>query len=318
MMSESTPVPYQKWEVKRIPLEKIIVPEKRLRAYRDDKEEYSLEATAKKYGIINEIGVRPLPDGNYELIYGEGRLKTLKNLGATEVDAKVWHVDDVMAIELQLMENYARGRIDPREFFMVINELFEKYGKTVDEIAELTGYSTERIEQLLRIRDADPEIKLAFLEGQISAAHVEELMKILDETKRLETLDLVLRTNMSASALREYRKHAIEGICDRCGQAKPPLIEFSGLFLCQDCLNALMGEAMRAGREEGELITCEFCRDRFPLHEISWVGICNRDLELLKTVKEYVGLTLGIDPLHVFKEHFVQFLQDLRRERGSR
>ena len=306
---------YQKWEVKRIPIDKIVVPEKRLRAYRDEKEQHSLEATAQKFGIINEIGVKPLPDGRFELIYGEGRLRTLQKLGAKEVDAKVWYVSDDMAIELQLMENYARGRIDPKEFFMVIDELFTKYGKTPEEIADLTGYSVERIKQLLKIRDLDEQTKLAFLEGEINMAQVEELMRIKDETKRLEVLDMVLRTRMSAQDIRNYRKHVIEGICDRCGLPKPPLVYVNGMWLCHDCLVEVQQEFMKEAARLEKGFTCEFCRQQFQEHEIMWVGICNKDYELLKAVKEYVGLSLGKDPLYVYKEDFMQFIKWLRGEK---
>ena len=52
---------------------------------KDDKEMFLLQESIGKYGILNPLIVRPLPDGYYEIISGHRRKYAAEKLGYRKV-----------------------------------------------------------------------------------------------------------------------------------------------------------------------------------------------------------------------------------------
>jgi len=60
-------------------------------------------------GVIHEPVVRCTARGEYELIAGAHRIKELEAKGEKTVKCKVIDADDRLALEINLIENIARG-----------------------------------------------------------------------------------------------------------------------------------------------------------------------------------------------------------------
>ena len=52
---------------------------------KDDKEMFLLQESIEKYGILNPLIVRPVPDGYYEIISGHRRKHAVEKLGYRKV-----------------------------------------------------------------------------------------------------------------------------------------------------------------------------------------------------------------------------------------
>ena len=52
---------------------------------KDDKEMFLLQESIEKYGILNPLIVRPVPDGYYEIISGHRRKHAAEKLGYRKV-----------------------------------------------------------------------------------------------------------------------------------------------------------------------------------------------------------------------------------------
>jgi ParB family transcriptional regulator, chromosome partitioning protein len=72
-----------------------------------------LITSIKAYGILEPLIVRPLPNGNYELVAGERRLRAAKAIGLTEVPIVVRDFSDEQAFEVSLLENLQRDDLNP-------------------------------------------------------------------------------------------------------------------------------------------------------------------------------------------------------------
>jgi ParB family transcriptional regulator, chromosome partitioning protein len=59
--------------------------------------------------------VRPLPDGEYELVAGERRLRAAREIGLESVPIVVRDLDDRQALQVALMENLQREDLNPVE-----------------------------------------------------------------------------------------------------------------------------------------------------------------------------------------------------------
>lgn len=64
-----------------LPLYKIVLPSSQPRRYFDKDKMESLTESVRSSGVLQPVLVRPLPDGNYELVAGERRFKAAKNVG---------------------------------------------------------------------------------------------------------------------------------------------------------------------------------------------------------------------------------------------
>jgi hypothetical protein len=69
----------------------------------------------KEHGILEPLLVRPLKDGEYELVAGERRLRAAREVGLEAVPIVVRELDDRQAIQVALIENLQREDLNPVE-----------------------------------------------------------------------------------------------------------------------------------------------------------------------------------------------------------
>ena len=70
---------------------------------KDDKEMFLLQESIEKYGILNPLIVRPVPDGYYEIISGHRRKHAAEKLGYRKVPViiRVLSEEDVYKRQIQ-------------------------------------------------------------------------------------------------------------------------------------------------------------------------------------------------------------------------
>jgi len=163
-----------KSEIRVIDLDLIDIPKERARSYQDEQSNTALEGSIQRFGLIQEIGVRPKPDGRYELIYGESRLRHLKAMGIKRYRVKIWHVDEKEAFLVHCAENLARGRPDPKEILQAVKKMIEEYGYDVEEIHRVTGLKRETIKRYAEIAEMPDEVISLIMNDQlpVSVAYV--------------------------------------------------------------------------------------------------------------------------------------------------
>lgn len=102
-----------------------------------------LKNTIQRYGFLQPILVREVKENCYEIVDGEHRYKTLKELGYEKVPSLVIEVDDDFAKMGTLNMNNIRGKSDHIKVAKIIDKLRE--GHTEEQIAEMLGYSVADI-----------------------------------------------------------------------------------------------------------------------------------------------------------------------------
>jgi len=101
-----------------LPLELIVDPpsERRIRDVHADAELDTLVESLREHGLLHPVGVRPLPDGRFELVFGARRVAAARWLGWRVVQASLHlHLDDEPALVAGLAENLHRKDLAPRE-----------------------------------------------------------------------------------------------------------------------------------------------------------------------------------------------------------
>uniref|UniRef100_A0A7C3KB72 ParB/RepB/Spo0J family partition protein n=1 Tax=Oscillatoriales cyanobacterium SpSt-418 TaxID=2282169 RepID=A0A7C3KB72_9CYAN len=106
-----------------VAVDKIQLPKSQPRRYFDPEKLDQLVQSVKEHGILEPLLVRPLGDGDYELVAGERRLRASRELGLAEVPIVVRELDDRQALQVALMENLQREDLNPVEETEAILEL---------------------------------------------------------------------------------------------------------------------------------------------------------------------------------------------------
>ncbi|MBQ8797917.1 MAG: ParB/RepB/Spo0J family partition protein [Oscillospiraceae bacterium] len=152
-------------------------------------------------GLLTPLVVRPLPNGEYEVISGHRRLHACKKAGIETVPALIYAIDrDAAAIAL-VDSNLQREHILPSEkafAYKLKLEAMNHQGRTSgqvgqkwtrDEIAE--GESGRQVQRYIRLTNLIPGILQKVDEGRIALTPAVELSYLADAEQEdlLETME---------------------------------------------------------------------------------------------------------------------------------
>jgi len=157
-----------------------------------------LMASIQEKGIIQPIVVRPIENGQYELIAGERRLRAVQELGHKTVPCIVkQNVDDANSLELSLIENIQREELNALEEAQAYRELLDKFGYTQDQIAKQVGKNKSTISNSLRLLSLPDDIKNYLLGNSITMGHARALLSIPSETAQCKVCKTIMKKNLS-------------------------------------------------------------------------------------------------------------------------
>ncbi|MCC5647444.1 ParB/RepB/Spo0J family partition protein [Nostoc sp. CHAB 5824] len=98
-----------------IAIAKIKLPSSQPRRYFDEQKLEELSHSIKELGILEPLLVRPLSEGDYELVAGERRYRAALMALLTEVLVVVRIMDDATTYQVRLVENLQREDLNPLE-----------------------------------------------------------------------------------------------------------------------------------------------------------------------------------------------------------
>ncbi|MEG1846721.1 MAG: ParB/RepB/Spo0J family partition protein, partial [Oscillospiraceae bacterium] len=113
--------------------------------------------------------VRPLSDGGYQLVAGERRWRASRIAGLTEVPVVVKEMSDDEAMALALIENLQREDLNPMEEAFGYQLLMERFSLTQEETADKVGKSRPAITNAMRLLKLPAAVAEMVGEGKISA-----------------------------------------------------------------------------------------------------------------------------------------------------
>ncbi len=99
-------------------------------------------------GVIQPIVVRPVGEGQYEILAGERRWRAARLAGLDRVPAVVREVPDEAALGIGLIENIQREDLNPIEEANGLKRLIDEFKLTHDEVAQAIGRSRAGVTNL--------------------------------------------------------------------------------------------------------------------------------------------------------------------------
>ena len=174
----------------------------------DNEEKDQLVWSVLTQGLLTPLVVRPLPNGEYEVISGHRRLHACKKAGIETVPALIYAIDRDAAAIVLVDSNLHREKILPSEkafAYKMKLEAMNRQGQrtdltsaqvgrkleTAEIIGEQSGESRNQVRRYIRLTNLVPGILDMVDEGQIALTPAVELSYLTEWEQRdlLETME---------------------------------------------------------------------------------------------------------------------------------
>jgi ParB family transcriptional regulator, chromosome partitioning protein len=168
-----------------------------------------LVASVKEFGILQPLVVTEKPNGMFELIAGERRLRSAREAGLKKVPVIVRSASEQQKLELALIENIQRSDLSPIEEAHSYAKLMEEFGLTQERVAERVGKSRSAVANTLRLLNLPAEMQLALTDGRISMSMARVLCGMDDVKERKAMFERMLQGDFNvrqAEAVSRERK----------------------------------------------------------------------------------------------------------------
>ncbi len=207
--------------VRNIDVERITPNPEQPRLAFDETSLEELAASIREHGVLQPILVRPLDDGEFQLIAGERRWRASKAAGLDTIPALVEEIDDDTALEISIIENLQREDLSPLDEASMYDRMVHEHGYSVRRLAQKLGKDKGYLENRLRLADAPEDVRELVSLRKDTLSHAYELLKVEDPKKRRKLAGQVARGELTLIKLRDK----IEG---RPGRSAPDQIDVDG------------------------------------------------------------------------------------------
>lgn len=140
-----------------------------------------LAESIRQQGVMQPVVVRPVGDGQYELIAGERRWRATQIAGLDRIPAMIRDVPDDAAIAMALIENIQRENLNPIEEAFALHRLQDEFGLTQAQVAEAVGKSRTTITNLLRLVNLSQEVRVMLEHGDLEMGHGRAMLTLSAE-----------------------------------------------------------------------------------------------------------------------------------------
>ena len=144
----------------------------------------SLSESIRRHGILQPPVVRRLPNGGYELIAGERRLRAALLCGMSQIPCLVREGDEGESAELSIIENLQRRDLNMFEEATAIAALCDRYHLTQEQVGARLSVSQSYVANKLRLLRFTPEERELILVGGLSERHARAALRLPPEARQ--------------------------------------------------------------------------------------------------------------------------------------
>lgn len=218
----------------------------------DEESLAGLARSIQEVGVLQPIVVRLLPDGGYELIAGERRLRAARVAGLATIPAIVRDTDDTDSLREALIENLQREDLGPLEIAAAFEELLDDLGITNEALAARLGFSRAHIANTIRLLQLPPAVQRLLAERRISAGHARALLALPNEEAQ-ESLALRIAAEGLSVRQTEALVKAYAGARPRRTRSRPTAGRFAEV---EEALTDALGTKVRVqmGKRKGRIV----------------------------------------------------------------
>ncbi len=228
-----------------------------------------LAFSISKHGLDNPITVRQTDD-TFELIAGQRRLTACKQLGHTDIPARVIKADDQQSALLRLSENSARSNLSPVEEALQLAELAKNPETDIDMLARHVGRSTNWVLDRLDMMDW-PETLLTHIHDKLlGLAAAKLLVRITPEPLRDYYIRAAATNGCNTKTAALWLQQALLQNSEQIETSENVTIHTTNEYVTET------------------KIVCFTCQQPKPLEQTQRLAVCNECIEQIhRTAQEY-------------------------------
>jgi ParB family chromosome partitioning protein len=190
-------------QLREVPVGSVVPNPKQPRQVFDDDALDELTHSVREFGLLQPIVVREGPDGGYELIMGERRLRAARAAELETVPAIVRFTADDAMLRDALLENIHRVQLNPLEEAAAYQQLLEEFGATHEELAGKIGRSRSQVTNTIRLLKLPVRVQTRVAAGVLSAGHARALLGLPEAEAQEALATRIVAEGMSVRATEE-------------------------------------------------------------------------------------------------------------------
>lgn len=159
-----------------VPIEKISANPDQPRHTFEESDLKDLANSIREKGVIQPLIVRPIGDGEYQIVAGERRWRAAQLAQLHELPVLVRDLDDTEVLEIAIIENIQRADLNAVEEALGYRQLMDRFGHTQEKLAEALGKSRSHIANLLRLLNLPEGVQEFLRKGELSSGHARALI----------------------------------------------------------------------------------------------------------------------------------------------
>ncbi len=191
-------------KVVKVPIEKIFPNPYQPRKNFDDTALEELSDSIAQYGVLQPLLVTPAEGERYLLIAGERRLRAARMAKLEEVPVIISEYTTQQIAEIALIENLQREDLHYLEEAEGYEQLMSQFHLTQEAMAARVGKNQSTIANKLRLLRLSIAVRKVLVDAGLSERHARALLKLDDDTKRLEVLKVIIARNYSVRQTEDY------------------------------------------------------------------------------------------------------------------
>lgn len=186
-----------------IPISAITPNPKQPRLVFDEEALAELVGSIREVGLLQPVVVRPLDDGNYELVMGERRLRASQKAGLSTIPAIVRRTEEADLLRDALLENLHRAQLNPLEEAAAYQQMLADFGCTQEELSTRIKRSRPQISNTIRLLQLPAPVQRRVAAGVLSAGHARALLMLPDAAAMEKLATRIVAEGLSVRATEE-------------------------------------------------------------------------------------------------------------------
>lgn len=204
-----------------------------------------LVANIKAKGVLQPILVRPRPEGGYEIVAGERRVRASRVAFGEDgtIPAYIRECTEDEADEYALLENTEREPMSPAEEAEAAHAILVREAGNHEAAAAALGWSVSMLKRRVALMRLTPEARAALVNEQIEIGHA-ELLAAVDPTKQNGALAKIIEHKLTIAQVRDQ----VAAMSHELSAAIFDRAECGGCDYNSSQQRALFGETVAEGR----------------------------------------------------------------------
>lgn len=143
----------------------------------DEKSLAELADSIRQQGVLQAIGVRPIAEDRFEIVFGERRYRASQIAGLEQIPAVILDISDETAEEMAVTENLQRKDVTPIEEANAYQKLIESGRHDVQSLAVQFGKNESYIRTRLKFVSLIPEIARLLEQDELTISVATEICR---------------------------------------------------------------------------------------------------------------------------------------------